>query len=178
MELPMTNSRFGTKVFPSCIPPPKDEVTVLSTLDARKMVPNLENQQATIIKTSDNMVTIRSPALQQAMNIHVYQNSHSFRSEMNGYSNMNLFNDDLTRLNSKIGNLKLTSTESDDRLNGQMKNLTIKEGIKSKEIFTQTMPQDSSSSQNTSKKKKKKKKQGKSGDEKEVEPVGRFIKFL
>lgn len=179
IEIPISQQqKSGSKAPKNGPSMNKTGLTVITSDEARKMVPNIENQQATIIKTSDNMVTIRSPALQQAMNMHAYQNSHSYKPGMNGYNNVSIFKDDVDRLSNKMGNLKL---ETEDRLTRQMRDLNIKDGSRASEIFAQAMAvavrneEEASSSNNNNKKKKKKKKQsGKRSDEKEVEPVGKF----
>ncbi|KAK6635681.1 hypothetical protein RUM44_000935 [Polyplax serrata] len=169
MEMPI--SQFGTKVPKNCSQLNKGPMSVMSGMDTRKMVPNLENQQATIIKTSNNMVTIRSPALQQAMNIHAYQNSQAYKSGMNGYASMNIFNDEVTRINEKMRNMKLAG-EADDRLTRQMRSLNLS-GVNRVDVTTQTHSSMSCQTDDevSKKKKKKKKKKGKSKDDREVEPV-------
>lgn len=175
MELPMTQAnKFGLKLPKNNPLMGKSGVTVISADEARKMVPNLENQQATIIKTSDNMVTIRSPAFQQAMNMQAYHNSPSFRPGINGYNNVSLFQNDMNRISDSIGKLKLNP---EDKLARQMRNLNIKEGSRASQIFAQAMAAAGQNGRQetttTTKKKKKKRKSGTKGsDEKEVEPVG------
>lgn len=143
---------------------------IITSDEARKMMPSMDHQQATIIKTSDNMVTIRSPALQQAMNIHAYQSTHSYKPGMNGYNNVGIYNEDMDGINDRMTGLKL---DTEDRLTRQMRNLNIKEGSRASEIFVQAMAAVSRNENETSKKKKKKKKQGGSrSDEREVDPVG------